>query len=83
MGLQTINKSIITSAISSSIEAIPSPTDFINSVDGGYGYGFYMMGVNFSDTSKKIFDVTLTQATYTPIMKKINSTSIPLVKCTP
>lgn len=51
-------------------------------MDGGYMFGIYMIGVNFSNPYKKIFDVVLTHVTYGPMLSKLNSTRIPLEKCT-
>ena len=82
MGLQTINKTLIASATSYSMEGDPSPTSFKTSVEGGFMFGLFMLGVDLNNASRKIFDVSLTQNYYGPLLTKINSTQISLVQCT-
>ena len=74
MGLQTINKSLISSAMTYSIESDPPTTSFkINGVSE-FMFGFTMLEVNVSNPLRKIFDFTLTYNFYGPLLTKINST---------
>ena len=47
MGLQTINKSLISSSIAYEIESDPSPLSFKAGKEGGFMFVIYMGGVKF------------------------------------
>ena len=51
-------------------------------MEGGFMFGLFMMGVNLSSSTRKIFDIYLTQDYYGPMLSPINSTQLNLTQCT-
>lgn len=66
MGLQTLNKSLISSSIAYEMEADPSLASFKTSKEGGFMFSIYIGGVNLSSQSSRVFEVSLFEVVYTP-----------------
>ena len=66
MGLQTFNKSLISSSIAYEIESDPSLASFKVGKEGGFSFALNIPGVNLSSPIFRMFDVSLSEVTYTP-----------------
>jgi hypothetical protein len=78
VGSQTLERSIIKSAVEHSVEVSPSQLKVSASVEGGFMFAFLLLGFNLNDPQVKLFDIVLKQVHYSPIMKVISETEIPL-----
>lgn len=73
-GIQTLNKTDITSTVSTLIETDPSPIRFTASPNGGFMFSVALFGKNLSDPDVTYFKISLFQNYYSPLWDLINST---------
>ena len=83
MGVLTINREIITSSVSYSIEQDPKHVSFQTNARSQFMFMVASSVLDFNDPNVTYFDIELKQQHYNPIYSLINSTNIPLEKCTP
>jgi hypothetical protein len=52
------------------------------SPDGGFMFMVGMPGFDLTNSSYRVFNITLYQEYYSPIFQPINMTAVPMVPCT-
>jgi hypothetical protein len=83
LGMQTANRQIINGSTSYEIDVEPLPLTIEFQKGSDFMFGVGIMGLNLNDPNVQYFNVTLKQNYYSPLLKPINSTVVPLVQCTP
>jgi hypothetical protein len=81
-GIQTLDRSTISSSISTKFEVNPSPIKVITSPKGGFMFAVGLFNINLNDPTVTYFNITLFQNYYSPLWQVINYTQVPLVPCT-
>ena len=81
-GLMTLNQEIISSTTDIQIDLDPTAFTINNNPSENFMFSVGLFGFNLSDPHIKLFNISLNIDYYSPLLKLINTTQIPLQMCT-
>lgn len=81
-GIKTVDRQIIQSSVTTEFEAQPPSLRIKTSPKSGYMFAISLPGFDLSNTTFRLFNITLYQSYYGFGFSQINSTRIPLQPCT-
>ena len=83
MGIKTVNREIITSSFSIEFQSDPKVLSFKTNPDGGFMFAILPQSFSLTSSSERAFDVAMQYNFYSPVLQRINRTSITMLPCTP